>query len=167
MRADACGLVLSPFKFFSLQAAKNKTCSNIDLLYGVLLSVLHYAMNKIINYTRDVTSDNTRCTIQFPIPLRVKVSMVLPCCRPRNNELRCVGETKIFNTFFKKRTETSLHEKISKKKSSWCQERIIGLTMHMHKQGMPNSDMHSITCVRPHLFNNLSYISSSGTATYV
>ena len=67
MRADACGLVLSPFKFFSLQAAKNKTCSNIDLLYGVLLSVLHYAMNKIINYTRDVTSDNTRCTFtSFP-----------------------------------------------------------------------------------------------------
>ena len=70
------------------------------------------------------------------------------CCRPRNNEIishGCMGGT----NYSALSTDTSLHKKISKKKSSWCRdEPVNALAEKAHKQGMPHSDAHSIAC--PH-----------------
>ena len=73
-----------------------------------------------------------------------------------------------------KRTETSLHKKISKKKSSWCRDGWMNaLADKVHKQGMPYTQWYTLHNTAT-LFNNHPYISSSGalvgtkfTATYV
>ena len=100
------------------------------------------------------------------------------CRRPRNNESRCVGGLLIYYNFYayQKRTETSIHKRIYKKKSSWCRdESVNALGDKAHKQGMPHSDLTCTPYNMATLFNNHPYISSSGTpvgtkftaATYV
>ena len=83
---------------------------------------------------------------------------------PMTHQLQLRGRYQLVKDFYQKRTETNLHKKISKKKSTPCRdgsmhECMHWLTKYKNKTCHAHSTMHSINMAT--LFNNHPYISSS------